>query len=239
MKKIKVFIHLIDLFENYKEISDELVDNIISSGLISAATEINIYYHYKIGIDNFKWLKDKLSIYPNVKFISGKAMPKDYEIPTVMEVRTSAVEDPEEFYALYLHHKGVSYENEPEDSPNADFRRLLEYFNIQQWRECIEALDRGYDVSGVNWWDAYGAWHFPGNFWWAKSSYLKTLPELVPPHTVDYKRQLTVGSFDDEWYRAEAEVWIGLNNPKAYSIYRWSKSFQPGWTAIKPEEYRT
>lgn len=222
---------------DYQVSADEIVDSMLSSGLVESAHEVNIYHQYSLSGRTFNWLKDRLSSYKNVKFIPGKGFPEDYEFTTVSEIKKSADEDPEEFYALYLHHKGVT---RPHVEAENDYRRLLLYFVVENWRECVQALDKGYDGAGVNWWNNAGAWHFAGNFWWAKSTYIKTLPELKLPHIHGRKKQWPdVGIYGDDWYRAEAETWIGLKAPRAYSIYNFPKDFAVGWTTIKPEEYKS
>lgn len=236
MKKIKIFVHLIDNVSGYEFYANRLADNLISSKLINAAEEVNFVYNYKLIPTNWKFLQEKLKDYNNVNFIQGKGIPQDFEIPTIMELKKSADSCIDECYYLYLHLKGVTH-SPLADNAADDLAKMLIYCNIQKWEECVAALDHGYDVAGVNWWDAYSAWHYPGNYWWAKSSYLKTLPNLEFPHKVQFKRQLQYGGITDDWYRAEAEIWIGGSPAKAYNVARIPPGVQPGWTRFDESSY--
>jgi hypothetical protein len=55
---------------------------------------------------------------------------------------------------------------------------FFDYFNIENWTDCIEKLDEGFDCCGVNWLPELNPPCFSGNYWWANSSYLKTLPRI-------------------------------------------------------------
>lgn len=78
---------------------------------------------------------------------------------------------------LYFHTKGVS--NKYKDLISNDYynlkvegikcwKELMEYFLIDNWKDCVKKLDE-YDTVGVNnvnnWW-----W---GNFWWSNSKHIK------------------------------------------------------------------
>ena len=73
----------------------------------------------------------------------------------------------------YIHSKGITSLSKQTNR----WRKLMEYGTIEKWKDNIDALENNYDVSGICW-DRY-ANHFSGNFWWAKSSYIKTLPRPV------------------------------------------------------------
>jgi hypothetical protein len=76
---------------------------------------------------------------------------------------------------LYIHTKGVS--RHPDELPRmTDWRRLMEYFNIVRFEDCIASLGT-HDVCGVNWHTAPDR-HFSGNFWWATCEYVAGLPRL-------------------------------------------------------------
>jgi len=74
----------------------------------------------------------------------------------------------ENFYVLYLHTKGITKEN---SQPVKDWVEYLIYFNILKYKENIELL-KTYDTIGVN---LQEPTHYSGNFWWSKSSHIKTL----------------------------------------------------------------
>lgn len=108
----------------------------------------------------------------------------------------------------YIHSKGIinltKYTNK--------WRKTLEYAIIERYCDNIDALKSGYDASGIFWMKNY--FHFSGNFWWAKSSYIKTLPK---PDINDWNLNFYNDDFWKSRYRYE--VWIGINNPKVNEIH--------------------
>lgn len=117
----------------------------------------------------------------------------------------------------YIHSKGARF-NLTTDTPtyvnvNA-WREYMQYFIIGKYQKCIEALDT-YDTCGINLRD-WPSTHYSGNFWWAKSEYIKTLASLsVEDPTVRADRWYM------DWYLSP-ELWIGSStNPlvKHHSLH--------------------
>jgi hypothetical protein len=112
----------------------------------------------------------------------------------------------------YIHSKGMTSLSKKVNR----WRKVLEYGVIEKWKDNIDALNNGHDVSGI----FYRKWRhqnyfYSGNFWWAKSLYIKTLKKP----TLDYWK---VDFNGDEilWNsRHRYEVWIGSKNPKGYDVY--------------------
>lgn len=78
----------------------------------------------------------------------------------------------EKFYALYLHLKGSSKTDERQFENALCWMDYMLYGVVDNWIICKQHLDAGADLVGSQW-----HWHFKGNFWWAKSSYLRSLPD--------------------------------------------------------------
>lgn len=97
------------------------------------------------------------------------------------------------FRALYTHSKGSSSSN----NLTEPWREDMTLHNVENWREAVAYLDE-YDMSGIYW--IYGLEFYAGNFWWANSSYLATLP--VPSTET----------------RHEAESWIRAVRPNFYCM---------------------
>lgn len=108
----------------------------------------------------------------------------------------------------YIHSKGITnltkYTNK--------WRKILEYAIIEKYKDNIFSLENGYDVSGIFW--LKGNSHFSGNFWWAKSDYIKTLPR---PDLEDWDTYSPKLEFWKTNLRYEA--WIGIKNPKVNEIF--------------------
>jgi hypothetical protein len=116
-----------------------------------------------------------------------------YEFPTLERLYRVSTE--EDCLLWYMHGKGVSHPLERERME--DWREFMEYFAIERYPLCLRALEVS-DLCGVNW-TTRRAPHFSGNFWWARSDYIRTLPS---PATLDQS---------DRW---QAEWWVG-SNPSA------------------------
>lgn len=95
----------------------------------------------------------------------------DYEFPTLEALWKASVESPEAF-VLYFHTKGASARTERMDQ----WRRFLEWGVLEQWELCVRSLTEGFDAVGPNFMAASGSPHFSGNFWWARASYVSSLP---------------------------------------------------------------
>ena len=139
----------------------------------------------------------------------------DCEISILKAIRTLAFETFPyreaanlEASVLYVHTKGIYSGRESDElaSRMSDWREYMEYFVVENWKSCIEFLENGYDVCGVNWREQplFGpiVGHFSGNFWWARLSYIYTLPEIK-----------------DDWDRAYYEFWIGQGKPKVKCLH--------------------
>lgn len=104
--------------------------------------------------------------------------------------RHSAVHDG---YLLYAHTKSAHDQQEI----NLGWRKDMCYQNVIRWRECVTALDDGFDIVGAHYIDdrpkfeGMGHRFFGGNYWWANSRHVRRLPPLL---------------YDSRWC---AEFWIG------------------------------
>ena len=78
-------------------------------------------------------------------------------------------------YYCYIHLKGLTH---PADNFVADWKEMLEYFNIDCWRRCVEELKRGADMVGVELMETQPP-HYSGNFFWCKSHTFEYLPSVV------------------------------------------------------------
>ena len=107
-----------------------------------------------------------------------------FEIPTINLVRDFSIKN-KNCNILYLHTKGITH-NKP---CVQDWIDMMLYF-------LIKPQNHLYDTSGCNYHDGtkYPK-HYSGNFWWAKTDYLATLPECIGQ-------------------KFEAEFWLHQGNPK-------------------------
>lgn len=126
-----------------------------------------------------------------------------WEQVTLAEVHADVHRTPAEFAVMYAHAKGSA-----NPSPlNAAWRRSMTRHVACDWEECAGLLEDGYDTAGCHWVTAQRSTtaFYAGNFWWARASYLRTLPP--PPN-------------ESRW---QAETWVSsATGPKAADLL-------PGW----------
>jgi hypothetical protein len=183
--KNKVYIH-VAIMNTWEALLSELLEDIRISQLDRNA-EITLV---SVG--------GNLGDYSGCRVINTGKPLSDYEHPTI-DLLHSEVGENENI--MYCHLKGVS---RPDSLGHRAWRRELIDFNIIDWQSRISHLQARY-TSGArvtqggagNSWDYVPAHkHYSGNFWWARSDFLKMLP---PPE----KFRLAYPN------RFAAEAWIG------------------------------
>uniref|UniRef100_A0A6C0I8S9 Glycosyltransferase 2-like domain-containing protein n=1 Tax=viral metagenome TaxID=1070528 RepID=A0A6C0I8S9_9ZZZZ len=192
------FIHSCTFPKNGTKKLDYIVDKINSSGLINVLDNVFIN-NIGIPIEN-TYNSNNVS---NNKYILTNYSENSllYENPTINKMRQFAEQNPESLI-LYLHTKGNSYDNEIQ-SIN-DWTDMMLYFLVEKYDKCINKITTGSDTVGCNYSESPYK-HYPGNFWWAKSSYIKTLNFLS----------------EDNPNKMAPEFWVLQNLPKSniYTIH--------------------
>jgi len=191
MIPIYVYYHIAQM-GNWKEVVVEQTTRLRKSGLYNETSKILTGV---VGTQEpIRNLPEKFKIlFHNPDLIPG-------EIPTLEALRQHALK--ENFLVLYIHTKGVSWKDHKKaynKEAMTAWRKYLEYFCIDKWRECSAFLDE-YDASGCELVEKMNVLpeHFRGNFWWSKSSFLRTLPPVnnivIPNHEVRRKAEFWLGS---------------------------------------------
>lgn len=133
----------------------------------------------------------------------------------------------EDAYFLYFHTKGITapwrMREEKDTTPAFPFvnyylwRKFLDWGCIENWRMCVDALDNGHTSAGVNYTDEPLP-HYSGTYWWSKSSYIKTLPDIREDDWwQDLRQATTLKNWDSN--RNKPEMWIGVSESRNfYSI---------------------
>jgi len=169
MKKNVIFIHAA-ILPKCKERLIQYLDIIKESKIISEVEKIFICF---IGKDNIPIDAETITKYNNKNNIVLCKISEnlaDYELPTLQFIYNFCIKS-QLHNILYLHTKNVGKEI------NLCIEDQIEYmlhFLVKKWPECLEKLTNN-DTCGV---DLRGepTLHYSGNFWWAKSSYITTLP---------------------------------------------------------------
>jgi SAM-dependent methyltransferase len=149
--------------------------------------------------------------YPFVDIISYRdinAQENIYEGQTLKELYDYSLKN--EGYVLYFHNKGItnsSYIQHGLIDEDKKWRQYMQKHCIENWEECIQKLNDGYDVIGSNFYKDY--YPFAGNFWWAKTDYIKTLSD-----------PLNINKYYSKQDNKEAyKKWIGSGNGKLHYIH--------------------
>jgi hypothetical protein len=146
----------------------------------------------------------------------------EWEFPNYINIKYFCDNIPFNVNILEIHTKGVL-----KKQYSYEWRKYLEYFLIEQHETCLELL-KNYKCVGVNqqfYFDEnkYKN-HFSGNFWWARSDYLKTLPQISYNDDRYSVEHWIIGNL----YKNDYRNFISLHH-SSYDLYK---------TPIMPYEYK-
>jgi len=171
---IYIFIHVCCI-ENWKEIYLDQINIIKSTGLYEKVDSI---YVGILGDYDKSYFED-----PKIKILYTDNRTNFYEIKTINYMKgfleSTEIQDA---YILYIHTKGVR--NAGNKDTIKSWRKMMEYFLIECHEKCLTFLE-DYDTLGCNVINKGDikvnkdhSYHYSGNFWWSKKSYIKNLPYL-------------------------------------------------------------
>ena len=174
-RPIHVFWHVYvveDRLQRCKAIIRRQYDELESSGLLNWATQVHIGYVSKLPFP----LTEVLD-HPKIHIAVSK--PTGHEGVTTSYLKRFCDSHIGETYVLYIHTRGVT--RQP-DTPADDWTLMIEHFNVTRWTKAIYLL-QNYLTCGCELWphrhrvrpDDF-SYHYSGNFWWARSSYIQCLP---------------------------------------------------------------
>lgn len=108
-----------------------------------------------------------------------------YEFLTINKIQEIIIKEEINYKVLYIHNKGSNKSGN--EKVTKSWREMMEYFLIDQGNYCYHNLEY-FDTIGCNLIDKtendiskinfYHSYHYSGNFWWSKSSYIKNLKKL-------------------------------------------------------------
>lgn len=237
--KLKVFYHLSDRIDRPEvpsellpgvDIAREQLSLLKSSGLLDNAT-VYCNLHYNEG--NWEKIKQEFD-HKNIVWLFKESKKEDREHTTNIFMKEMADNSEEEFYALYLNQKGVSYVEGIHGCAVQckHWRWIQDYWNISQWENCVKKLDEGFDAVGclLSNRPPIG---FLGTTSWAKSSFIKKCNKLTLPSTNGFKVEVPSNGYG---YACDVEYWYGSNNAKMFSFYNTGVDhYAVEWP---PERYR-
>jgi len=189
-----------------------------TSGLLEAASE----FHVGVNGGTESEIPACVTIPTKAQIIYHGLQSRNENLTIVM-VEEWLKNHPDEAYILYFHAKGSTH---PISDPVRNrWRGCMERNLISKWKNCVSDLATGSDAAGCHWmsWGNYpqmpkGQSIFGGNFFWAKASFLRTLPSIFSTDRVKQSGILALES------RYESEVWIG-NGPRLPRV----RDYHNGW----------
>lgn len=225
--KIKIYYHIAEL-PGWQELVDQKIKLMKNVGLWQAASEIHLLMHYSPHpFQNWaeQFIHDnriKLKYFENSCRPLGESYSNRY-------IWQDCWESTENFCLFRFHTKGL-YQRIFSHWPVAEqWNEYFDYWNIERWQDCINAIDGDYDLAGVNW---HPPAHFSGNIWWAKSRYIRTLPLFPLPHLVNFQKNIKPACSN----RHDAEMWVGLGNPIVKEFHHYEHSCV--YHVPAPENYK-
>lgn len=226
MKNIAVFYHCLFWLDGPRRLLPASASIVLSqmkaaenSGLLFATQEIMVGVN---GADESKPLA--YALMPEQAKITFHGLQCRNECRTIRMIE-EWLPGHEDWYVLYFHSKGATHAQG--DDFTGRWRGCMMRHLISNWNYCIAELDAGYDSIGCHWMTGDqtppGQSIWAGNFWWAKASFLATLPSIM------LRDRIKVSGIDSIESRYESEVWIG-NGPKLPNVRDYHG---PGWNPSK------
>lgn len=195
MRRINIFFHVATI-NNYQQVFEEIFQEISQSGLFD---KIDNLFLSVVG-------NGELNFKKNNKITHIKNSELNYGEFYTLQLIEDFCKTNTDCQILYLHTKGVST---PNNECIIDWRKYMTYFNVNQHEKCLKSL-KTHNTCGVDL-VTTPTTHYSGNFWWANSNYIKTLPKISEITSESYPRILSL--------RHNAEFWICMNKGSHDSLW--------------------
>ena len=171
-----------------------------ASGLYEKANKIYLTLFGDIE-QHQEFLTDLKDLYSKIEYVLITNKEFNNEADTFNFMLKKAESYEKNTPMLYIHTKGASHTHPILKKNINAWVRYLDLYTINKWEECIQGLEDNDAAGGL--YEASNPKHFSGNFWWANSDYLKTLPRLNMGNITKYNR---------------GEFWILSQTDKVYSV---------------------
>ena len=148
-----------------------------------------------------EFLTDLKDLYSKIEYVLIANKEFDNEADTLNFMLKKAESYEKNTPMLYVHAKGVSHTHPILKKNIGAWVRYLDLYTINKWEECLEGLKENDAAGGL--YEASNPKHFSGNFFWANSEYVQSLPRINKYNIDSYNR---------------GEFWILSNTSKVYSL---------------------
>lgn len=228
MKPIAIFYHSLlyygtppDLSPVAFDIANEQMHALTSSGLADAAKEMIV------GINGGRESLDVARIImPSKARFVLHGLESKAENLTIVEIE-KWLPGHGDWYVLYFHAKGCTHAPGPVLDQRTLWRRCMERHLVWNWKRCVNDLNVGFEIVGCHFMEPPATpptqYIFAGNFWFAKASYLATLPSIY------LRARIKESGIAAAESRYESEIWAmnGAYRPKLRDYHG------PGWNPSK------
>jgi len=212
-----VFIHVY-LINDWFKILEEQLEKIVKSKLINVC-QIKIFAVKDKNDMSEVLLRNLIKKYKNIEIGSISNNMGCGECVTIKEIKLFVNNILENVNILYIHSKGVTQYNSPREKPVAEWRKMMEYYLIEKWKDCISHLELGYDCCGINYQDHAANIEgerklikiINGNFFWATSDYIKK---------IDNQFKFTTRYCPENWILSvQHKIYVPNNNFVNFDFY--------------------
>ncbi|WP_020395898.1 hypothetical protein [Thiolinea disciformis] len=135
-------------------------------------------------------------------------------------------------YLIYFHTKGISHENDKRSNK----KEMLTHYTFNKWQSLVKIFEENKDINKIGLFPGWelnqqgevikGGWIWY-NFWWARSSYIRTLEHPNPNPKTRY--------YYESWLSTSTD----LNHNKLqdnFSIYSMDKTLYTGQETLENME---
>lgn len=207
MNKIIIYYHIFAINNWYDIVFEQMTILKKTKLLENSIIRVGILYN---DINEGKKTINFLEKFDNVEIMFSKNNSTFGESETLSMLKDFSMICEKNFNILYIHTKGVTHYNTIREKPVKEWRNMMEYFLIENWKKCIKKLNDNYDCCGINYQNHNGNINgefklikiFNGNFYWCKTDYIKKLDKKL--------------LFEHKY---SCENWLTTSNPKVYSFY--------------------
>lgn len=238
------------VLEQLKSMEDsQLLDNLHQMKVVVISRDDSSRYHFKNLMESYAPSGLEIEMVDNpfktdLDMLAGlhtdEAITENY---TFRKLYQFCGDNPDHYNICYVHNKGVTRTASPTSVSVKElkkyfyWRQLLNYGVLENWEDCVNALE-DHNTAGINFYNTPSP-HYSGNFWWATSEYINTLPD---PSTMDWWETLKSMS-SDGWlqsahHRFRDEQWL-CQNPlgKFFNLYSPPNDLNPSSTVLRSKEY--
>lgn len=189
--------------------------NYVLGLILDRLYEANVSYEIFVVHDSNFDPKPFIGLYNlDLKFILSNDGVQ-YEYPTLRKLWLDSQK--EDFYALYLHVKGASKVKYTEIQNSIAWLEYMLFGVLDNHELCINHMNAGADIVGSMWHN-----HFKGNFFWCKSSYVKTLLDpylftITDRFNAEYWISMP---FDKHWFEFSKKLYnVDLKFPSIKNLF--------------------